>query len=299
MLKFLDPILWFLLLKRVYNKRIVKRDNQRFYREVDLISGQYKTPVGEALFYPELPKKKSALSATFQSLGYHIHKDPEQPADFMISWEDATFKEDVSKQFPAMKNSWNVGCTDIGKTVTDEVFQEVFSYSTRVDPTTHQGKMLEKSEINALHEARVIKGPISKPKEGYIYQLVLNNQVKGYLYEDVRVTYINGEIPFCYLNYRLKGKRFSNKKFSAKLVEKSTVITKDEELLIRSFCQQMKVDYAEMDCIRNRDDRKLYIIDVNTTAFGPANGLRYEDKMEGLRLYQEALQRQLKKKAAN
>jgi hypothetical protein len=188
-----------------------------------------------------------------------------------------------------MESAWNLHCLDIGKTRTDEIFEQVFGYSTRVDPLTHKGKMLEKSEINAMHEATVVNGPIKERKDGYIYQLVLNNRVKGYLYEDVRVAFINGEIPFCYLNYRLKGKRFSTKKFEAKLVETDTVISETEKSLIYQYCSEMGVDYAEIDCIRNRDDDKLYIIDVNTTAFGFTNGLYYPEKLRGLAYYQKAL----------
>lgn len=294
MLKFFDPILWFLLLKRVYNKKVVKKDNKKFYEIVNQQHSSFPRQTGSVLFYPELPKQKAALSATFLSLGYTIHNDPLQPADFMISWEDTTYKKDEAQQYAMLKKAWNIGCLDIGKTKTDEVFEKVFGYSTRVDPMRHQGRMLEKSEINAMHEATIISGPINKPKDGYIYQLVLNNKVKGYLYEDVRVTYINGDIPFCYLNYRLKGKRFSNKKYSAHLVEKSEVLSPHEERLIREFCKEMKVNYAEMDCIRNRDDDRLYIIDVNTTAFGPANGLRLKEKLKGLKLYQEAVKSHLK-----
>ncbi|MFT4738072.1 MAG: hypothetical protein ACJAZM_001952 [Cyclobacteriaceae bacterium] len=294
MLKFLDPILWILLLVRVVKKKKVKKDNKRFSKEVDILFEEFKHIDKAALFYPEFPKRKAALSLTLRSMGYDVHNDPDRASSFCIAWEDTTYRDEIEAPSEQMSTAWNKDCLDIGKTRTDQIFEQVFGYSTRVDPLAHRGKMLEKSEINGTHEATIVTGPIKEMKDGYIYQLVLNNKVKGYLYEDVRVTYIKGKIPFCYLNYRLKGKRFSTKKFGAELVDTSKVISETEIKLIDQYCEQMDVDYAEMDCIRNRDDGKLYIIDVNITAYGPANGLRYKEKMEGLRLYQQAMIKYLK-----
>jgi len=242
-----------------------------------------------AFFYPDIPPKEAVVTAVLKSLGYDFHNDPEKEASISIAWENETYKKRIEKGKDILKNAWNSNCIDIGKTYTDEIFEKVFGYSTRLYPKTHRGKILEKNELNGHHEARILKGPIKNPKEGYIYQMVINNNVRRYYFEDIRIAYIKGNIPFCYLTYRLKGKRFSTKKFNATLAKPSDVLSQIEIKKVDQFCREMKVDFAEIDTLRDRDDNKLYLIDVNPTAYGPATGLNYENKIKALKMYQEEI----------
>ncbi len=276
----------FLLLKRQIKKNLIKKHNQKFHQYITELEKK-NTSNKSILFFPELPNYNAALGIVFRSMVYKIHNNPKTHSNLAISWEDTTYKKVIDK---LPENTWNLKCTDISKTKVDEVFKSVFSYSTQLNPETHKGKILEKIELNGHHNAKIIEAPL-KPKKGYIYQKIINNQEGKYLFEDIRPVVIKDNIPFCYLNYRLKGKRFSNKKYKALLVKTLDVLSEDEIEKIILFCKKLGVDYCEMDALRDRDNGKLYIIDVNTTAFGPANGLWFEDKVKALKMYQETIDR--------
>ena len=47
--------------------------------------------------------------------------------------------------------------------------------------------------------------------------------------------------------------------------------SKKEKILL--FCRRMGLDYGELDMLRDREDGRLYIVDVNNTPFGPPHGL--------------------------
>jgi len=39
--------------------------------------------------------------------------------------------------------------------------------------------------------------------------------------------------------------------------------------MISEFCSRIGLDYGELDVLRNKDDGKIYIVDVNYTPWGP------------------------------
>ena len=49
---------------------------------------------------------------------------------------------------------------DISKTRVDEAFSKVFGYSPMVDPRTHAGPLVRKSERNGAHDGEIIIGPV-------------------------------------------------------------------------------------------------------------------------------------------
>jgi len=80
---------------------------------------------------------------------------------------------------PAPEGALNAGATDISKSRVQRVFHEVFGYSLEVDPTTHRGPMVCKAETNAVHDGRIVEGPIDRPEAGAVYQVVVDNTVGG------------------------------------------------------------------------------------------------------------------------
>jgi len=64
--------------------------------------------------------------------------------------------DDRTEKRQAQPGFWNGHCLDISKSTLDRHHQEVFGYGLAVDPTSHAGPMLEKSEGNAVHDGREI-----------------------------------------------------------------------------------------------------------------------------------------------
>jgi len=285
----MDILLPIYILIRYFNKRKYKRIHTKFQSWVQNQAKEKSQYIKKkALFYPELPETKSALAIALKTMGYQIHNDPTQEHHFAVAWDNETWKTNISELSEVLQDAWNSKCHDISKSYLDQVHQEVFDYSTRVNPALHTGDILEKSEINASHQARIVHAPL-EPKEGFIYQKLINNAEGRYFFKDIRLVYIRGKIPCCYLNYRIKGKRFSAKKYKAVLVNTDTVLTKEEQALTHAFCQKLHVDYAEIDALRDNDSGLLYLIDVNVTAFGPSTGLTFQEKIEAVDLYHQNL----------
>ena len=167
----------------------------------------------------------------------------------------------------------NLHCKDISKQKLDEVHQTVFGYRLAVNPLRHDGVCVKKSNDNATHDGVVIQCPLAVLDEGYVYQKVVNNRIDDYSVEDIRVPVFGDRIPFCYLKRRSITTRFGNENRSASLSEVETVLSGNEVEKILQLCEAMGLDYGELDVLRDRDDGRLYVVDVNNTPWGPPNHL--------------------------
>ena len=47
----------------------------------------------------------------------------------------------------------------------------------------------------------------------------------------------------------------------------------DEQAQVIEFAKKMNLDYGEFDVLRDLDDKKIYIVDVNNTPFGPPSNI--------------------------
>lgn len=249
------------------------------------------------LFYPEFPDWHADLHSIVFYSPYRITSNPREKFDYLINWEDATFKRpdatlvDLLKTYRAMNLEW----TDIGKEKVEEVFVKVFGYSTFVDPFTYRGKAIEKSNLNSKHSsARFVDCPVSRVKEGFIYQKFLENKVDDKHALDVRLTWINGRLPIAMKRYKAQFDIF-DKTLKYELAVPEKVFTPDEIDKILRFCREMKLDYAELDTIRNNEDNRLYIIDVNPAAHHPKSACSKADRKRKRAIVRENFFEQLKR----
>ena len=166
----------------------------------------------------------------------------------------------------------NRHCDDISKSRVAEVFQEVFGYNAEVDPTTHVGSMVCKSEVNALHDGRVVEGPVD-PAPGVVYQRVLDNEIAGGLVEDLRICIVGKQIVFALSKARPVEQRFANLSLRTRVLSLETTFTERERDLILKFTERFGLDMGEIDLIRDREDGRLYVLDVNDTPHAPPDSL--------------------------
>lgn len=231
------------------------------------------------LFYPTYPSKRSVLFKMVGILGYNRTNNPNRKHDLVINWDLETFRgsDPVLEHLLTRGRVLNIDCKDISKKYIDKVHQEVFGYSTRIDPTSWSGKCVKKNDINAMHDGMIIDCPVETEESGYIYQMLINNHIDGELVEDIRIPIIGKEIPLAYLKYKPVGDRFgSYLKFNSR--SKPTDIVKPKDLFkeeemekIHAFVQKIGLDYGELDILRDREDGRIYIVDANTTPTGPSH----------------------------
>ncbi|MGB0424610.1 MAG: hypothetical protein ACPGED_09810 [Flavobacteriales bacterium] len=240
--------------------------------------------------YPEFPSKRTTIFKIADKLGYRLSNKPIDQAEVVLFFHDETNKQGSDPYLKSQKTVYNLHCTDISKSKVDAIHLEVFGYNTFVDPTQHQGLAVEKSDENAQHDGVTIQCPIAKAKEDKIYQLVINNEVNSDEVMDLRVPVVFGKLPLVYRKYKTMDLRFTNEVFKSQLTKLKDEFSVDEIQKIKLFAERMNVDFAEFDVLRHQNDGKIFIIDVNTTPYGPPAGLPKEDDQKALDLLSSAFE---------
>lgn len=228
------------------------------------------------LFYPHFPSKSTVLYKIFRSLNYNITNNPSRTRSLIIYWEDVTIRREneVVKKLSKKEKIINLKSIDISKSFVDKTFSGVFGYSSLFDPANYKGTLVRKSELNAAHDGTIIVGPAAG-KPGFIYQKLINNQCGRNLVADMRIPVINGIIPLVFIKYKTLETRFSVfRKWHHKL--KNVEVHKPEDLLSHTeitnlieFCSRSGLEYGELDVLRDREDGRIYVVDVNNTPAGP------------------------------
>lgn len=225
------------------------------------------------LFYPDYPKTGSTVARTLRAMNINITNNPKEGYDTVFFWLDTTEIDNPGKILAPLNlksKAFNQNCTDISKSTVDRIFEDVFNYSIKIDPTKFEGTCLEKCDENALGVMDEIVCPISTPKAGYVYQKIIDNSVNSDYIADMRVIIFGGDIPFIIDKWIPRAKRYKKKgktNLDYKYHRKNTndLLSKEEQSNIIKLAKIMGLDCGEMDILRDKTDGKIYIIDVNKT----------------------------------
>lgn len=228
------------------------------------------------LFYPQYPSRRSVIYKVLQTLNYNITNNPAKKHHLAIYWENTTYREPDETINALIADNFviNQNCRDISKSTVEKIFKDVFDYSYAIDPKTHEGPLVKKNEVNAYHDGAIVMGPV-EPEPGFVYQKLINNNYDNELVIDIRVPVFNGKIPFVYKKYKPNSSRFTpyrkskHKRKKAELKTPDQLFSNTEIKNILSFTEKIRLDYGELDILRDADDKKIYIIDVNNTPYGP------------------------------
>jgi hypothetical protein len=226
------------------------------------------------LFYPDKPDCSQVLYKICNNLGWVMTSSIKSHPDLIVAFQDTTKRVDgpVLTKLAADNYVVNRGCDDISKVKVEDVFRDVFGYGTFVDPETYVGLCVVKSNANAMHDGEAIECPTTATRNDVVYQKVINNAIDDEVL-DIRVPIVGSEIPFVYLKYRSLKSRFSNKNRNVTIGTVDSVFTQDEITTIKQFVEKLCLDFGELDVLRDAEDGKIYIVDVNNTPCGPPNGL--------------------------
>lgn len=231
-------------------------------------------PQATILFYPEVPRVGSVAFFLSSALGYRMTNDLRMPVDGAMRYHDATFSDEriPSEVFVALRPV-NAECCDIRKDHVQEVFDRVFGYSISVDPLTHVGPMVEKSNLNATKDAKVIEGPLAadQVRPGYVYQHRVDARVGDGWIEEMRIPVYGGAIPPISMRRRPEDAPFISRSSHTDVVEADQVLSPEEIDRVLQFARELKMDFGDLDAMRDAQDGRLYILDANNTPNGPTS----------------------------
>jgi len=238
---------------------------------------------------PTYPSKKTTLSKIARMNRVRLTNKMVTNPDVIVYFENATYgsASAVQEKYPNARII-NVDCQDISKERVHVVHQEALGYSMNLNPQTHIGPAVEKSDENAVHDGQEVMCPIESPKENAVYQIVLDNANDNGEYVDIRVPIIGGKIPLVYLKFKTKKNRFTNKAHRATLHTPEELFSKEEIEQIEKYAEAMKVEFCEFDVLRHKGNQKIYIIDVNKTPYGPPEPLNKMEQVIALKKLSDA-----------
>ena len=182
----------------------------------------------------------------------------------------------------------NGACTDISKSHVAEIFTEVFGYPLRVDPRCTVGPIVEKAEKNGVHDGGIVDAPLS-PRAGYTYQRLIDTTGPDGLVHDLRTPCVGGAPVVVWEKTKPISKRFTIHNSRAVLRDPASVYTPAELKLIAQFTGRMGLDWGGLDILRDREDGRIYIVDVNKTDLGPVIALGWADKLRSMHRLARAL----------
>lgn len=264
------------------------RDALRIASFIGLVQGvraarivKGREPRARICFFPKKPRSYYAIWPVCQLADVKIVDNPAE-ADLHFFFEDREFRT-APLPAPSNKPAFNIGCHDIRKSVVSRLFEEVFGYSLTVDPKTHKGLAVEKSELNGKHDGRIVSCPIDAPRCDRVYQRLVDNTFDGREFVDIRTPVVGGKAPFVYLKRRTRDLRFSNDNHRVDLAPVDAMISKDEQAKIAAFTDAIGLDFGGLDVLRDREDGRIYIVDANKTDMGPPSALSAQDKLKAMR----------------
>lgn len=233
-------------------------------------------------FYPDKPRPWYFIWPVMHVSGSKLIDDVSK-ADIVFQFDDST---ETNNAVPAVRDNAllvNFGCQDVSKTTVAEAFGRAAGYSLKVDPTTYDGRMVEKSELNAAHDGRVLEGPLDAPVAGKTYQLLVDNEIEGGLVEDLRCCIVGGSPIIVLRKRRPLARRFLNENVEVLLDEPRDCYTPDEIGVIERFAAELGLDWGGVDVLRDRRSGRIYIVDANKTDMGPPVALKLGAKLRATR----------------
>ena len=248
-----------------------------------------------------------ALSRIFRALSIEPQSySPWNRYDLCVCFEDHTTQVvDVVDYFMRSSKLWihnesteewrlerqqvrrfvNAECRDISKERVGRVFADVFGYPLDVDPRSYEGSIVRKSNSNASHDGRVITGPISEEEyrgdRGEVVYSVHVDNIHGDMINDLRLMWSGHLSPMLYRKERPVASRFKRGAKAAFLEPVSNHISLEETGNVEKFCRAFGLDYGELDCLRDRQTGRLYIVDANKTPCAHFAGMSKEEGFEG------------------
>lgn len=240
---------------------------------------------GTLAFYPQPAGPWYTLPLALAGTGIRITKNLTL-ADAIMIFDDRTLSEVSRPDTPA--KLLNARATDISKIHIGEVFEDVFGYPLTLNPLTHHGPMVQKSDINGVHDGCLVQGPLDTPLADCVYQHPVESWVRNGVSEDLRCVCVGGKITQVFRKEKAQESRFRAVYLETALRYADETFTAQEQDLIAQFCAALGLDFGSLDVLRDYSQRgRIYIVDVNKTCM-PVLSMPVGELELGLRKIGEA-----------
>lgn len=238
------------------------------------------------LFYPEIPDDRTVIAKICKSLGYSYSNKLTEDYTFGFKWKDQTYYTLDSEFISNIGNLkiFNTKCTDISKSYVYETYSAVFDHILAVNPLVYSGSIVSKSDINAKHDGAIFQGPITEIDPEKSYSILIDNS-DGDEVIDYRVPIFLDRIPIVSIKRRKIITRFENENTSVSLAYPEEVFDPDEIENLLTFANKLGMEYGELDVLRDKKSKHIYVIDANNTPFGPPSGLPEKDSNHLLEVF--------------
>ncbi len=239
-------------------------------------------------FTPERARPWYLIRNVARAAGAKLVSDASQ-ADVLMHFEDATFSpNDPPLRLKPGAKLINYGARDVSKSNVARACAAAFGHPLAIDPRTHVGAAVEKSEINAAHDGRIVQCPM-QPLPGRAYQRIVDNRSRdASVVEDLRTCTVGGKPVCVFIKRRPLAKRFLNTTTEVLLRKPEEVYSAEEIAQIGAFAREIGLDWGGVDVLRDRNDGRLYIVDANKTDMGPPITLNLPDKLVATRMLAKA-----------
>ena len=269
-------------LKRLDKERI-SRQALATYEHIFLLrrAAGYR---GKLTFVPGLRPRfeRSFIYKICRELGWSIAIGGPSDEGLKIFWPP-----DERVQPNAYPDLINGRCVDINKSTVERLFKESFGYGCAIDPLTQTQPYVRKSELNALHDGMIFTEP-TEPEDGFVYQRLIDTVAKDGRVEDIRLNIIGSVLPKFDFKRRRIENRFVNVDAIVTLEETRQFLSEDEITKVNRLCGLIGLQHGALDCLRDRNDGLLYVVDVNRTPWGPPVGMPDDQAKKSVRLLAEA-----------
>ena len=296
---------WLSYYKHVRQRLTIDRSFFKGARVVARLFAHYKFGAGKQKFAPGVPRPTLAFFPEPAGPWYNIWLviqntrlkiiNSIQNADYIFIFDDSTSSNPI-EELPQHVNATliNHRITDISKSNVSRIFKDVFGYDVHVDPVLFSGDAVEKSDENGTHDGRVVTCPIAQTavNSGACYQKLIDSSFNGKTSEDLRIACVYGEVATVFHKHKALDKRFGTDYLSTDVRAAADLFSKTELTLIAEFCNQIGLDFGALDVMRDKHDKRIYIVDVNKTCM-PVLTLPYPEQYRSFKLIADVLQRKL------
>jgi hypothetical protein len=189
-----------------------------------------------------------------------------------VFYQDATWMTlPDDDPYAAIAPTWiNGRCRDISKRHVEQVFETVFGYPLAIDPLTHRGVCLRKSNRNYVKNVTLLQCPIpiEELNEDYVYERLIDSRVPGLGAISQSTYVVGGEVATVFkviIQDWISAGAFVDGSFDLSAVYPTSVFSAQELEQIAVFCDAMGLEYGKLDILRDNDDHRIYIHDANNS----------------------------------
>jgi len=245
------------------------RRQRRWVRATRFAARQNREAASDApvfTFYPMRPEPNASISYVMRRLGARVSFEPSDAAALNVAWDTGTWFGAGAAQ-RLRPGTLNGECLDISKSRVDEAWTEVAGYSIAVDPLATRGQLVVKPDENGRRGGHVVTGPLAARASGSVYQRLVDTRVGDRVLQ-IRPVVLRGRIVLVYEKWRPYPQWFKGPELTIPKQVSDFFSETEADLLLR-FAERMRLDYGELDVVRDAADGRIYVVDANRTPVRP------------------------------